>query len=332
MTKAQYALGIDLGGTKILGGIVELSTGRVVVSAKRKTPTAKSSESLFDRMADLVHEVSQTPNLPENLKLGGIGVGAAGQINRKDSSIVYAPNLGVPPNYPLGKLLNDRFDLPVITGNDVEAATLGELRFGSGQGYNHFVCMFVGTGIGGGLVHNGKIMKGAGGTAGEVGHMVISAGGRHCGCGGRGHLEAYSSRTAITRTLLGELKRGKTSILRDLLDIGTLPDADSATSIAIRSKVIAKAVAANDSLVMKVLEEAAGYLGLGIASVINAYNPERVILGGGLIEAVDPFFEKVVDIAMQEALPASVSKLEIVRTKLGDFSGLVGAALLVEQI
>jgi glucokinase len=331
MAKAHYALGIDLGGTKILGGIVELATGRILVSAKRKTPTAKSTDGLLERIAELLDEVSQTPDLPPNLKLAGIGIGAAGQINRKEGAIVAAPNLGIPPNYPLGRLLSERFGLPVALGNDVEAATLGELYFGSGQGYDHFACVFVGTGIGGGLVHDGKLMKGTTGTAGEVGHMVISAGGRHCGCGGRGHLEAYSSRTAITRTLLGELKRGKPSILRDLLDIGTLPDASSASSIAIRSKVIAKAVAANDYLTKKVLDEAADYLGLGVASLINAYNPQRIILGGGLIEAVDVFFEQVVAVAMHEALSLSTSKVEIVRTKLGDFSGLVGSALLAGQ-
>jgi glucokinase len=119
--------------------------------------------------------------------------------------------------------------------------------------------------------------------------------------------------------------------LRDLLDIGTLPDASSASSIAIRSKVIAKAVAANDYLTKKVLDEAADYLGLGVASLINAYNPQRIILGGGLIEAVDVFFEQVVAVAMHEALSLSTSKVEIVRTKLGDFSGLVGSALLAGQ-
>ena len=120
--------------------------------------------------------------------------------------LVFAPNLGVKPNYPLGQLLHDRFKLPVALGNDVEAATLGELKFGAGQGCGDFVCIFIGTGIGSGIVQNGQLRRGSTGTAGEVGHTVIDADGRLCGCGGRGHLEAYASRTAITRTLLGELK------------------------------------------------------------------------------------------------------------------------------
>ncbi len=342
---ANYGIGVDLGGTKIMAGVVELETGKVVASAKKKTVASvketkererskdkaereKDNTDLAQRIGDVVDEALNTAALPANTSFVGIGIGAAGQVDRNEKTLVFAPNLGVRPNYPLGALLGDRFKLPVALGNDVEAATLGELRFGAGKGCPDFVCIFIGTGIGSGIVQNGQIRRGASGTAGEIGHMMVSAEGRLCGCGGRGHLEAYSSRTAITRTLLGELRRGRQSILTEILaEEGTIPDANTASSVAIRSKVIARAIEANDELVKHVVREAAEFLGLGLASVINFLNPERLILGGGLIEAVDYLFELTVTEAKYEALRLPASQIEIIRTGLGDFSGLIGAAL-----
>ncbi|MDB5081209.1 MAG: hypothetical protein JWP00_3133 [Chloroflexi bacterium] len=336
----RYGIGVDLGGTKILAGVVELETGRVVSSAKKKTVgTPKDSKDNKDkdrekenelarRMGDAIDEAIMAANLPSSTKIVGIGIGAAGQVDRNEKVLVFAPNLGVKPNYPLGALLQERFKLPVALGNDVEAATLGELRFGAGVGCADFVCVFIGTGIGSGIVQNGQLRRGSTGTAGEIGHMVVSAEGRHCGCGGRGHLEAYSSRTAITRTLLGEMKRGRESVLTELLaSEGTMPDATTASSVAIRSKVIARAIEANDELVKHVVREAAEILGLGLSSVINFYNPERLILGGGLMEAVDYLFEITVREAKFESLRLPGSQIEIMRTGLGDFSGLIGSAL-----
>ncbi len=333
----RYGIGVDLGGTKILAGIVELGTGKIVSSAKKKTVPApkdgkdrdhEKENDLVRRIGDTIDEALAGSGLPGNTRFNGIGVGAAGQVDRAENVLVFAPNLGVKPNYALGALLRDRFKLPVALGNDVEAATLGELKYGAGVGCPDFVCVFIGTGIGSGIVQNGQLRKGATGTAGEIGHIVINAEGRLCGCGGRGHLEAYSSRTAITRTLLGELKRGRKSILTELLaEEGTIPDPNAASSIAIRSKIIARAIEADDELVKHVVREAAEFLGLGLASVINFYNPERLILGGGLMEAVDYLFEITTREAKFEALRLPASTIEITRTGLGDFSGLTGAAL-----
>jgi glucokinase len=329
----RYSIGVDLGGTKILVGIIEVETGKVIASAKKRTVSSSKDKEVKDKENDLARRIGDTideaitaSGLPMSTPFAGIGVGAAGQVDRNEKILVFAPNLGVKPNYPLGALLQERFKLPVALGNDVEAATVGEMRFGAGRGCADFICVFIGTGIGSAIVQNGQLRRGATGTAGEIGHMVVSAEGRHCGCGGRGHLEAYASRTAITRTLLGELRRGRESILSELV-IGALPDASTASSVAIRSKIIAKAIEANDELVRHVVREAAEVLGLGLSSVINFYNPERIILGGGLMEAVDYFFEITVREAKYEALRMPASQIEIVRSGLGDFSGVIGAAL-----
>lgn len=320
----QYAIGVDLGGTKILAGVIELNSGKVISLAKRKT----SKVSTEDFMLRLYDTIDTAIGAAKGVKPDHLGIGVAGQVDRAAGVLIAAPNLGVTSSLPLVNLLQERYSIPVSLGNDVEVATLGELYFGAGKDYDNFLCVFVGTGIGGAIVNNGTIYRGSTGTAGEIGHTVLDAGGRHCGCGGRGHLEAYASRTAITRTLLGELHRGRASALRDILPPEDLPEAANASSVAIRSKQIARAVAVNDELVLDTLSEAARYLGYGLASAINFYNPRRLILGGGLIDAVDVFFQAAARIAVQETLSVPAAKIEIVKAALGDNSGIVGAALL----
>ena len=282
----EYAVGVDLGGTKILAGVIELNSGRVVGVAKKKTGSGSNKEVL-PRLFEAIDNAISNANLSNVAIPKHLGIGIAGQVDRTQGLLLAAPNLGVTASLPIVNLLQERYKIPVGLGNDVEVATIGELNFGAGKGQDNFLCIFVGTGIGGTIVNKGEIYRGTTGTAGEIGHITINADGRHCGCGGRGHLEAYASRTAITRTLLGELNRGRASVLREILPREALPEATTATSLAIRSKQIAKAVEANDELVLRVLGEAARYLGYGLSSVINFYNPRRIILGGGLIDAVN---------------------------------------------
>jgi glucokinase len=218
--------------------------------------------------------------------------------------------------------LAKHFKLPVALGNDAEIAAYGEQHYGAGRGVDDLVCIFVGTGIGAAIIQGGTLRRGVTGTAGEIGHTILQYGGRLCGCGGRGHLEAYASRTAVTRVLLAELARGRASKLSEYLK----PD-----DLVIRSSVIARCEAANDPLVMETLLEAGDYLGAGLGSVATFYNPERVIIGGGLIEATHVLFERASLRAHEAALPAATRKLDIVRTQLGDNSGIVGAAWMASQ-
>jgi glucokinase len=225
----------------------------------------------------------------------------------------------------MAALLTEKFGVPAALRNDVQIAAMGEAAFGAGKGVENFLCVFVGTGIGGAIVQEGKVVRGAVGTAGEIGHLVIHANGRLCGCGGRGHLEAYASRTAITRSLLGDLHRGRKSTLSD-----AVKDAkeDLPGGTAIRSGLLSSAIAARDELVLETLTEAGMYLGLGLASAINLINPRRIILGGGVIEAVDLLFDVAAKHALREALPTPAKAVEIVKAGLGDQAGVVGAAIL----
>ena len=316
-----YALGIDLGGTKTLAAVVDITSGEVVASARKRTRAEKGQEFISQRIIEL----STQALTDAKLSSGGIvavGVGAAGQIDRKAGVVVDAPNLGV-RDMDLRDLLGKQFGKPVAVGNDVEVAALGEYIYGSGQGYHTFVCMFVGTGIGSGIVQDGRMYTGLTGTAGEVGHIVIHAGGRICGCGGLGCLEAYASRTAITKAIMAEIHHGRSSILADDAE-HQLKEGET----IIRSGTLAHAIAHNDALVIEIVTEAADYLGYGLASVMNFYNPECIILGGGVIEAIDLLFERAVYRARNTALSAPAGKTRIIRAKLGDFSGVVGAACM----
>jgi glucokinase len=274
------------------------------------------------RTIELATDAITDAKLPSGVEIMAIGVGAAGQIDRKDGIVVDAPNLGV-HDMRLGDILGQHFNKPVYVGNDVEVAAQGEYLFGAGHGYKNFVCIFVGTGIGSGIVQNGKMFTGLSGTAGEVGHITIQAGGRICGCGSLGCLEAYASRTAITKSILADIHHGRASVLADDAQ-KQLKEGET----VIRSGILASAIAQKDELVIEKVTEAATYLGYGIASVLNFYNPDAVILGGGVIEAIDLLYETAVHRARTTALTAPAKATPILRAKLGDFSGVVGAACL----
>lgn len=320
-----YALGVDLGGTKVLASIVDVTSGEVVASVRKRTKAEKGQDAISRRTLDIVKEVLSEAEVTDGDDIVAIGVGAAGQIDRQAGVILDAPNLGV-RNLDLKELLGDEFHKPVSIGNDVEVATIGELHYGSGQGYNNFVCVFVGTGIGGGIVQNGRMYTGLTGTAGEIGHVPIDAGGRICGCGNRGCLEAYASRTAITRAIMAEIHHGRKSVLADEAEL-QLKQGET----IIRSGLLAGAIKQNDALTIEIVTEAADYLGYGLATIINFYNPECVILGGGVIEAIDLLFERASSRALNVALSQPARRTKIVRTRLGDFSGVVGAACLAAQ-
>src|SRR5947209_783139 len=317
-----YALGIDLGGTKTLAAVIDITSGEVVGSARKRTRAERGQEFVSDRIRELAAAALDAAKLSDGTRIIAVGVGAAGQIDRKAGVVVDAPNLGV-RDMPLRDILGKHFGVPVGVGNDVEVAALGEYLYGSGRGYNNFVCLFVGTGIGSGIVQNGRLYTGLTGTSGEVGHMTVQAGGRLCGCGSRGCLEAYASRTAITKAIMAEIHHGRSSIVAE----------DAAFQLKegetiIRSGLLAHAIENNDELVIEIVTEAADYLGYGLASIMNFYNPEAIILGGGVIEAIDLLFERAVHRARITALSAPAQKTKILRAKLGDFSGVVGAAYL----
>jgi len=312
----KYSIGVDLGGTKIMAGVINTETGEVMGHAKKRTKKERGSEIIVQRIIETVEKAICIAGIPM-AEIDTIGVGAAGQVDRERGVLIASPNLDC-YDIELKGILESHFKIPVYVGNDVEVATLGEMKFGSGVGYDNFVCIFVGTGIGSGIVQNGKIVHGATGTAGEIGHIIVDSGGRPCACGSNGCLEAYASRSAIEQKIKAALKRGHKSLVADVIKDGG----------AISSSDIQEALAEGDDIVLNCITEAAEYLSSGLASVINFLNPQVIILGGGLIEAVDFFFDITAKKALAKALPTPSNEIQIKKAALGDFSGIVGAAML----
>lgn len=315
----KYSIGIDLGGTKILIGLVEKESGKVVSHIKKKTKKEKGPENIVRKMVEGVEELLEESG-ESFTEISSIGIGSAGQIDRKNGIIIGAPNLDC-YNLNLKEILQDKFNIPVFVGNDVEVATIGEQKFGAGKGCADFVCVFIGTGIGSAIVKNGHIIYGATGTAGELGHIIVDLNGRPCACGAHGCLEAYASRSAIETRIEGALKKGRKSCISEYLEEGK----------AITSSMIRKSIEREDELVTQCVSEASEYLSGGLASVINLINPELIILGGGLIEAVDYFYKQTIKKAKSKSLPVPAEKIRFSKTILGDYSGVIGAALLDER-
>ena len=323
----RHALGIDFGGTKLLAAVVDLETGEVVATAKKRTSAADSPKAIMERLYGVADGALQSADMKAK-QLVGIGVGAAGQVDAAEGVLVGTPNLSQSVvDLPIAASLRKRYGVPAALRNDVQVAATGEMAFGAGRGVEDVVFCFVGTGVGGAVVAGGKLQTGVSGSAGEIGHNVVDSGGRLCGCGGRGHLESYASRTAITFSLMGDLKRGRESVLRQLAPELTT-SAKWPESGAVRSSALQRALELSDSLVTETIADAGRYLGYGLASVINLLNPARIVLGGGVIESVDLMFDMAVEYARREALAAPRAHVEFVRAGLGDHSGVVGAALI----
>ena len=317
----DYVIGVDMGGTKILAAVVN-AEGEIISQSKTATKAEKTSDQVIDRIAGCIREATHQAELNTE-QIRAIGIGAPGPLDPKTGVVIFAPNLGW-SNVPLKAKLEALVGVPTFVDNDVNVGTLGESVLGAGKGVKNLVGIFVGTGIGGGVILDGKLFHGVSKTAGEVGHMIVKADGPRCGCGNLGCLEAVASRTAIARQLRKAiLKKNKKSILLKL-NGGSLKQ--------IRSGALAKAVRRGDKLVIKVMRRATKYLGISVASIVHLLNPEMVILGGGVVEAIgDDFVDDIRRVAMKYALPNTMKGVQIVRAELGDNAGIIGASVLARQ-
>ena len=318
---SSNVIGVDMGGTKILSAVIDVE-GNILGTAKVPTKAGRGAYEVIDRIADCIQKaVSKSGVDAESIQ--AVGIGAPGPLDPATGVVIFAPNLGW-RDIPLKTELEARVGFPTFVDNDVNVGTLGEHVFGAGRGVQNVVGIFVGTGIGGGIILQGELFHGASKTAGEIGHIIVKAGGPRCGCGTRGCLEAIASRTAMTKQFQKAiLKKGKKSVLLELTggDLG-----------AIRSGVLAKAVRMKDKLTLKVFKKVTKYLGIGIGSIVNFLNPEMIVLGGGVVEALDDSFLDDIRAATEKySLPNTLDGVQIVRAELGDNSGILGAAALARQ-
>lgn len=316
-SKRSFFVGVDLGGTKILAAVFDRHN-RILAREKKGTKAQLGPRGVIERVADCINDALAAAAVPHTA-VAGLGVGVAGLVDTKRGVIGFSPNLKW-HDVPLGPQLQRRLHLPVTLVNDVQAGTMAVQQLGAGRKLQHFVCMFIGTGIGGGVVVNGELYRGAGGMAGEIGHMVVVAhDGPKCGCGNRGCLEAVASRSAVVRRIVAAMKKGRKSVVRDLCDGDTT---------RIRSRILSEAYAEGDSLVREVVHDTCEYLGCGCANLINVLNPQAVILGGGLIEALGgKMLPRIRKAAWNHVIGASAKRVNILNSKLGDDAGILGGML-----
>jgi glucokinase len=317
---AELYVGVDLGGTKILAGVFT-SQLKLLQTAKLSTKADRGFDAVLDRIDRCVRDAVDEADM--SLKqVRAVGIGAPGAVNPENGEVIFAPNLEW-RDAPLKKELEKRLDIPVFVENDCNACTLGVHEVELKGKPRNLLGIFLGTGIGGGIILDGELYRGFNGTAGELGHMVIQVGGPKCGCGNNGCFEALASRTAIFRDIQQRVKDGQKTILTEWLG-GDLSE--------LRSGDLRKAIRKGDKLVEKVIEEAAEFTGIAVANLINIFNPEVIVLGGGVIDALeDEMMAIVVETALDSAMPGTTKGIEIIASDLGDNAGITGGAVLARQ-
>lgn len=310
-------LGVDLGGTKVETSLVD-ATGRILASHRHPTQPEKGLDGVIANIIICVESC-----LGEASKSAqGLGIGMAGQIEKDAGIVRFAPNLGW-HNVPLKAKLEEALEIPVVVTNDVRAATYGEWSYGSGQGIDDLVCVFVGTGVGGGIVSGGRLLEGCNNTAGELGHMTIVTGGRQCHCRNQGCLEAYAGGWAIAERAQ-EAVRSDPRAGQPLIALaGGIEQISAAT--------VTEAYANGDPLAQHIVEETAQFLAAGLVGIVNAFNPCLLVLGGGVIQGLPEYVSMAERIVRLKALEAVLEELRIVSAALGNKAGAIGAAALARH-
>lgn len=325
-------IGIDLGGTNINVGIVDLSKSAASVRPEsrinKKTQAINGVAAVIDRLADAVREACEAAGVPLK-KVSGVGIGAPGALDPSRGVVLKAPNIGF-VNTPLAAKLQKKLGVAVYLENDVNAAAYGEWKYGASSGATDLLAVWCGTGVGGGLILDGKLYGGGLHTAGEIGHMTLLPGAPL----GRRSIEENCSRTAVAERLIFLTGSGRASSLKKSIDEERkkTKGKDFDPSKLIRSRHIAEAFKSGDPLTHRVVEETAVLLGTGIASVVTLLSLPHVVLGGGLTEALGEPWVRLVRAAVRERVfPPEMRKVEVVGTKLLDNAGIIGAAILAHE-
>lgn len=318
---AKYHLGVDLGGTTIAAALLD-AEGHVIQETLIPTLAQEGHEAVIARMAELIQRVINEADV-DLADIGGIGIGVPGVLDIEKGLTLFLPNLpGTWPRVPLAPRIKQAVGLPTFLLNDVRAFTLGEKTYGAGRYVDNMVCLAIGTGIGGGIVINGQLYLGLGGTAGEVGHQIIDMHGPPCGCGSRGCLEAFASGPAIATMAVRAIKQGFTTLIGELVDY----DLNRITP-----EVICQAAEQGDSVAIEIFERAGFYLGVGIANLITVLSPQMVVVGGGVAQAGELLFDPIRRTVAERVHVTPLEKVKIVPAELGRVAGVVGAAVWARQ-
>jgi glucokinase len=310
----KLIIGIDLGGTNIKGVLID-TNGRSLVKHETATQANSGPEHVASRIGSMVTAL-ESEAAKDSRAIIGVGIGVPGLPDQKTGEVVFAPNLQW-KNVPIVQYLAKQTALPIILENDANLAALGELWLGAGRGSVNMIMITIGTGIGGGIIINGCLYSGTNGNAGEIGHTVIDHQGPLCSCGRRGCLETYASATAIVRMAKEAVESGKATGLAKVENL--------------QAKDIFSLAQTGDELSKDIINSAAYYLGIGLGNLINLFNPDTIVVGGGVSRAGDILFDPLRRSAMQWSMEAPAKVVKIVPAQLGNDAGSIGAARLVIQ-
>jgi len=311
---ARYVVGVDLGGTNIKAGCLD-DEAQVLSHLSITTEARSGPDAVMDRIAQAAWQAVQQAGLSV-VDVLAVGVGAPGTIDFDTGVVTIAPNLPGWNDVPLRQGVADRLEAATVIENDANAAAYGEYWAGAGAQADPMVLLTLGTGIGGGIIIGGQLLHGASGAGAELGHMVIRFGGRRCGCGNQGCLEAYASATGLVARFKEAAEAGAEGTLAARARRGT----------EVTSEGIYQEAVAGDKLCRKMMEETGVLLGYGITSIVHALNPQRVVLSGGMIGAGEMLMEPACRTVAEMAFPLSQKPLEIVFAQLGGDAGFIGAA------
>jgi glucokinase len=319
----KYIAGIDIGGTNLRCGAVD-KDGSIFGSVSLRLNENFYETGKTERQTDFViKNIKQFLEANKKYEIQKIGVGIAGQIDYKSGNVLFSPNLNW-HNVPLKNKLEEETGLDVYVVNDLTAITYGEWKFGSGKGEDNIVCIFVGTGIGSGIIINGSLYSGCSNAAGEIGHITVVSGGRKCACGNSGCLEAYAGGRGIA-----EIAKEKAS--NDISGFKNIIDIAGGKISAITAETIVMAYKAGDSEAAALIEKTGLYLSDGVISAVNFLNPCAIILGGSIIEGIPDLLNIIKENVEKKAVKASASGLKILKSSLGNNAGIIGAAGLVRD-
>ena len=309
----EFVFAADLGGTHLRVATVDRK-GKIYCRQMQPTPQAEKPNEIVRALIDAVHEC-ECKTAEQGGMLSAVSVVVPGTVNVAEGVVIKAPNVPCLDGFRLAAALESEVEWPVILENDANAAAIGEMWRGAGRGHRTLICVTLGTGVGGGIILDGKLWRGADGSAAEIGHIGVDPfGGVACTCGSRGCLEVYASATAIVRMTREARPRYPNSILHNAEDL--------------TSEKIYQAGREGDELAIEVFRRMGVYLGIGLASLINVLNPEIVVIGGGLANGWELFEKHMHQQVMERAFPIPARRVKIVRAQCGDDAGLLGAARL----
>ena len=312
---AKVAIGVDIGGTNIRFGAVS-NDGKIVAHKKLFTEASQGVDEVLAKLNNGIDDTIRKA-AEKGYETVGTGIGIPGIIYAEKGIIHFSPNLPGWVDVNLKAAVKKQFKIPTYVENDANAYALGEAMYGAGKGVKSQICITLGTGVGGGIVLNGKIWRGADGMAGEVGHITVDAKGPSCGCGNNGCLERYSSATAVIERVAGRARGPKSSAIVELYREN--PE-------AVTAEVVAQAAKAGDDTAAEIFREVGRSLGIVAAGLINLLNIEMIVIGGGLVGAWDLFIDNLRSEVRRRAFDVPAATCKIVPGKLGDFAGIYGAA------